>query len=345
MKAVKAGLSSFGMSAYVFHGPLLKVNPGFEITAVVERHKNLSRKDYSSSTLYRSFDEMIEDTSIELVIINTPDFLHYEYTKKALEKGKHVVVEKPFTSTYAEAEELIELARKKGSMLTVFQNRRWDGDFLTVKKVMEENLLGRLVEFESHFDRFRNYIQPSTWKEEPGAGTLYNLGSHMIDQACQLFGYPEAVHAVLSKNRDHSKVDDSFDLRLRYKGLKVTVKGSYLVKEPGPRYTLHGTEGSFLKWGIDPQEERLKQGWLPDETGFGEEEETDWGWLNTRLSGMDFRGQIKTVTGNYSHFYDNIYNDIRKGERIFVDPDQSAMVIRIIEKAFQSDRERKEISL
>ncbi len=345
MKTIKTGLASFGMSGYVFHGPLLRVNPGFEITAIVERHKNNSREYYGSSKLYRSYDELISDTDIELIVVNTPDHLHFEFARKAIENGKHVVVEKPFTSSYEEAEELIDLADKKGRVLTVFQNRRWDGDFLTVKKVKEEGMLGRLVEFESHFDRFRNFIQPNTWKEEEGAGTLYNLGSHMIDQACQLFGSPSGVHADLRLNRDESRVDDNYDLRLRYEGIKVTLKGSYLVKEPGPRYLLHGTQGSFLKWGIDPQEERLKQGILPDAPGFGDELEENWGLLNTQLKGLDFRGKIRTEPGNYPAFYNNLYHCIRFGEPLEVDPHEPAMVIRIIEAAFRSDREKREILL
>lgn len=345
MKTIKTGLASFGMSGYVFHGPLLRINPGFEISAIVERHERNSREYYGFSKLYRSFDELIMDPSIELIIVNTPDYLHYDFARKALEGGKHVVVEKPFTITSEEAEELIDIASKKGRVLSVFQNRRWDGDFLTVKKVIREKMLGRLVEFESHFDRFRNFIQPGTWKEEEGAGTLYNLGSHMIDQACQLFGFPSGVQADLRRNRDHSKVDDSYDLRLRYDGIKVTLKGSYLVKEPGPRYILHGTQGSFLKWGIDPQEERLKGRILPDSPGFGEEGEENWGILNTHLHGLDFRGKIKTEPGNYNAFYNNIYRCIRLGEPLQIDPREPAQVIRIIEAAFRSDREKREISL
>lgn len=346
-KVINVALSSFGMSSLVFHGPLLKVNPNFLISKILERTKELSKDIYPEATIVRNFDDIINDTNIDLVVVNTPDDSHYEYTKKALEAGKHVIVEKPFVQNIQQGEELIELARQKGLVLTVFQNRRWDGDFMTVKKVIEDGLLGRLVEFESHFDRYRNYIQPDTWKENPdtGAGITFNLGSHMIDQAIVLFGKPTAVDADIRIMRTDGKVDDYYDINLYYDKVKVKCKSSYLVREEGPRYILHGTNGSFLKWGIDPQEEQLKKGTLPGEGDWGEDVPEDWGVLNSEINGLHFEGAIETIPGDYRIFYNNLYRVLKNGEELFIKPEESLLGIKIIKAAFESSKAAKRINL
>ncbi len=347
-KTIKTGIASFGMSGMVFHAPLLHTNPGFEITAIVERNKDLSRERYGYSHLVRSFEELLQDAVIELIIVNTPDYLHYEQTKQAIEAGKHVVVEKPFTQTYEEGLELIALAKSKGLVLSVFQNRRWDGDFLTVQKVINDKMLGRLVTFESHFDRYRNFIQDNTWKEESSSGTgiIYNLGSHLIDQVIVLFGKPAAINADIRTLRTDGQVDDYFDIRLHYaENLSISVGGSMLVKEPGPRYIVHGTEGSFLKWGTDPQEQDLKEGKLPGQAVWGKENEEDWGLLNTTEKGKKFRGEIETIPGNYPAFYERLYKAIREGTEVPVKAEEAALGIRIINAAFLSMREGKVIKL
>ncbi len=243
---------------------------------------------------------LFSDPAIDLVLVNTPDHTHYDFARRALEAGKHVVVEKPFVLDVKEGEALIELASKKKKVLTVFQNRRWEGDFLTVRSIIDQKMLGRLVEYEAHFDRFRNFIRDS-WKEKAdnNTGTLYNLGSHLIDQALVLFGMPSGVYADIRKQRTGSQVDDLFDLSLYYPDVKVTLKGSYLVREQGPRFLVHGTEGSFVKYGADPQEEALNEGRFPDEPGWGTEPEDKWGILNTSIGGLHFRGKIETVAGCY----------------------------------------------
>ncbi|TVQ85990.1 MAG: oxidoreductase [Bacteroidetes bacterium] len=346
-KPVKTALASFGMSGLVFHGPLLHADNCFELTKVLERTKNESVKKYPNIQVVRHFDELCKDDSIELIIVNTPDHTHYELCKKALEHNKHVVVEKPFTQKYSEAIELIELAEQRNLLLSVFQNRRWDGDFLTVKKVISEKLLGRLVSYEAHFDRFRNFIQPETWKEDAytGTGTLFNLGSHLIDQALVLFGKPDAVTADIRALRSNSSIDDTFELWLHYPQVRVSLSASYLVREPGPRFELHGTEGSFLKWGIDPQEEELKKDAVPGSIGWGEEPESEFGLLHTTLDGKDIKERIATIPGDYTAFYNNIYRAIRRGEKLAVEPGEAAMVIKIIEAAFLSQNEKRQIKI
>jgi len=336
------------MSGMVFHAPLLHSNEGFEISAIAERNKSLSREKYVYPRLVRSFDELLADQEIELIIVNTPDPLHYEQTKRAIQAGKHVVVEKPFTQKFSEATELIELANKSNLVLTVFQNRRWDGDFLTVQKVIRDKMLGRLVSYESRFDRYRNYIQENTWKEEQvtGAGIVYNLGSHLIDQVLVLFGNPNYVNAEIKTLRTSGKVDDFFHIQLEYnKNISISVGGSMLVREPLPRYALHGTDGSFLKWGNDPQEQDLRDGKIPGQEGWGKENEVNWGLLNKVEKGEKFRGPIETIPGNYQLFYDGLYNAIRNKTEVPVNAMEAALVIKVINAAFESGRKGKKITI
>ena len=347
MSKIQVGLASFGMSGMVFHAPILTHHPGFQLSKILERSKNEVKKIYPDITSVRSFDELIDDDRIELVVVNTPDITHFEYARKALEAGKHVVVEKPFTRTLAQGEDLLSLADKKNRVLSVFQNRRWDGDFLTVRKIIENQWLGRLVEFESNYMRYRNYIQSNSWKESSvqGIGLTYNLGSHMIDQAVTLFGMPDAVWADSDSMRTDSEIDDYYHIRLIYPEIKVTLKASYLVREETPRYTLHGTNGSFLKYGIDPQEEMLKQGGNPSMPDWGKEPEEQWGILNTEINGIHIRGKVETVAGNYAAYYDNIYNVIRKRAEPEVLPEQALSVIYLIEAAMESSRSGQTVEL
>jgi scyllo-inositol 2-dehydrogenase (NADP+) len=345
--SIKTAISSFGMSGLVFHGPLLKVNPGFEVVNVLERTKNNSQNLFPDANIVRSFNEILENNEVELVIINTPDKYHYEMAKQAILHGKHIIVEKPVTLRSNEANELVLLARKKGVIFTVYQNRRWDGDFRTVQKVLAEGKLGRLIEFESHYDRYRNFITPESWKEEGDefAGVLYNLGSHMVDQVFVLFGKPSAVTAQLKIVRTGGIVTDYYDIRLEYKTFAALLKCSYLVKKPGPRYILHGELGSFFKFGIDPQEELLKAGNLPVGESWGTEQAEEWGKLFYEEYGKDFEEVIETLPGNYNTFYDNVFEVIRNGAELFVKPEEAVEVLKILEACILSNREKRTVVL
>ena len=340
MHPIKTGIASYGMSGLVFHAPLLHVHPGFDIVKIVERSQKGSKERYPYINVVRSFEELINDAQLELIIVNTPDATHFDYCKAALEAGKHVVVEKPFAITTEEAGKLIQISKKHRKLLSVFQNRRWDGDYLTVKKIVTKKLLGRLVSFESHFDRYRNFIQPGTWKEERNAGAeiVYNLGAHMIDQAYELFGMPRSVSADIGIQRTGGAADDFYNIVMRYDIFHCSLKAAYLVREEGPRYILHGTEGSFLKWGIDPQESDLKAGKYPNEAEWGKEPQKLWGKLNTEWNGLHFSGTIETIAGNYLAYYNNIFDAIRLGTELIVQPEQSLEVIRIIEAVIESNR-------
>lgn len=344
-KKIKTALLSYGMSGEVFHVPLLEAHKGYEVTAILQR--NPTKPPRHPYRIARDYREILNDQSVELVIVNTPNETHFPFASDALSAGKHVIVEKPFTVTTREAEELMALARKNNSILTVFQNRRWDADFLTVRKIVEGALLGKLVECEIHYDRYRNYIEPDTWKEEvkPGTGILYNLGSHLIDQALVLFGMPDYVDARLGIQRPGGRVDDFFDIRMQYDGFFVILKSSYLVREQGPRFILHGTEGSFLKGGIDPQEQDLKDKKIPGSPGWGAEQKECWGKLNTTMDGEHFEGPYETVPGNYLAFYNNVYDAVRAGRPLAVKPEEARDVIHLIEACQQSNQDRRAVKI
>ncbi len=346
-RPVKTALASYGMSGQVFHGPSLKVNKDFEVVQILERSKKLSKGLFPEAEIVRSYNEILQNEKVELVIVNTPDELHYEMAKQAIEAGKHIVVEKPVTHRSAEAEELTRLAKAKGLVFSVYQNRRWDGDFRTVQQVMDEAKFGRLIEFESHFDRYRTFIAPNTWKEKGDefSGVLYNLGSHMVDQAYVLFGMPKALTAHLKIVRKNGVVSDYYDIRLEYNGFAALLKCSYLVKDQGPRYTIHGELGTFYKLGLDPQEELLKAGHLPNEENWGAEPPEEWGTLFYEEDGEDVEELVETIPGDYNIFYTNVYEAIRKGAELFVKPEETVDVLKILEACLKSNAEKRTVSL
>jgi predicted dehydrogenase len=346
MQPINTAILSFGMSGKLFHAPFLQVHEGFHFHAVLERSKNLAQEIYPEVKTYRSLEDLLADETIELVIVNTPNYTHYDYAKKALEAGKHVIVEKPFVVNAAEGEELISLAGQKGLMLSPFQNRRWDSDFLTVKKIVEEDWLGEMVEAEFHFDRYKQELSPKQHKEVPGPGTgaLYDLGAHIIDQALLLFGEPEAVFGDIRIVRPISKVDDYFEVLLYYPKLRVRLHGSYLVREPLPSYMLHGARGSFLKWRADVQEAALLEGRSPGTPDWGVEPVTERGLLHTEKNGTVIRETIPTVQGNYLHYFDGIYEAVRNGADLPVTGRQAINTIRVIEAAFRSSEEKSVVT-
>jgi len=344
--SINTALCSFGMSGLVFHSPFLTINPHFNFYAVWERSKNEAQQKFPEVKTYRWLEEMLADPLVELVIVNTPNYTHYEYTKKALLAGKHVIVEKPFTTNLEEANELIEIAKKEKKVLSVYQNRRYDSDFKTIRKIINENLLGELVEVEMHFDRFREELSPKQHKEipGPGAGVLFDLGSHLIDQALTLFGTPEKVFADIRVIRPLSKVDDYFELLLYFKNLRVRLKASYVVREALPGYILHGLKGSFIKAKTDVQETMLQAGNMPGGKDWGIEPESEKGLLHTEKDGKIIREYVQSEQGNYDDYYTAIYEAIRNNKPLPVTAEEGANVIKIIETAFNSSKEGKVIN-
>ena len=336
-------LLSFGMSGEVFHAPLLAAHSKFKLAKIVDRKSDRARNRYPDVTVTRQVDDVFKDDAIELVVVNTPNETHHAFVKAALEAGKHVIVEKPLTVTAQEADDLIALAAKNKKVLSVFQNRRWDGGFLTLQNILAQGLVGRVAEFEVHYDRYRNYIEPNTWKEvaAPGTGILYNLGSHLIDQVLVLFGKPLQVDARIGAQRTGGVVDDFYDLRFQYRDFLAIIKSSYLVKEPGPQYILHGVDGSFVKFGIDPQEQALKDGKVPGDAGWGIEDQSLWGTLN--ITGG--RKKIETIAGDYLLFYENIFLAIRNSHPLAVKAEDAREVIRIIEACYESNKQHRAIEV
>ncbi|CAH8283684.1 putative dehydrogenase [Mariniflexile fucanivorans] len=347
MKPINTALCSYGMSGHVFHAPFISANPNFNLYGVYERTKNETHKQHSKAKIFRTLESMLIDDNIELVVINTPNVTHYDFTKKAINAGKHVIVEKPFTATVAQAEELIELAKEKNLLISVYQNRRYDSDFKTVKKVLNDGLLGTIVEAEMHYDRYEPVLSYKTHKETPteAVGSLYDLGSHLIDQALVLFGMPEAIFADLNSFRPKSKVGDYFDLKLFYPSHRVILKSSYYVREALPGYIIHGTNGSFIKPKTDVQEKDLQSGKIPGTCNWGTESDKDNGWLHTEMDGEIIKKHIPTLKGDYMAYYDGIYETLRNNKQVPVSAEEGLNVIKIIELALKSHKERKVIYL
>ena len=337
---INTALCSFGMSGLVFHSPFLNINPHFNFYAVWERSKNIAAQKYPSVKTYRTLEDMLADELVELVIVNTPNYTHFEYAKKALKADKHVIIEKPFTVDVTEAKELIELAKKHNKTLSVYQNRRYDSDYKTLKKVVDDKMLGELVEVEMHFDRYREELSPKQHKETPGLGTgvLYDLGAHLIDQALQLFGNPRKVFADIRIIRPQSLVDDYFELLLYYEKLRVRLKASYAVREALPGYILHGLKGSFIKPKTDVQETMLQQGIIPGGENWGTEPETEKGLLHTEIDGKIIREYIPSFQGNYNEYYNAIYESIRNNKPLPVTAEEGMAVVQIIQTAFESSK-------
>jgi len=347
MQKINAALCSFGMSGWVFHAPFIHAHNGFNLYGVYERSKDLAAEKYPSIKTYRSLDAMLADENIDLVVVNTPNATHYEFAKKALQAGKHIIVEKPFTIDINEGEELVALAKQQNKIVSVYHNRRWDSDFLTVKKVVDNAMLGDVVEAEIHFDRFKEELSPKTHKETPGPGTgaLYDLGSHLIDQAIQLFGMPEAVFGDIAIMRPVSKVDDYFEVIFYYPSKRVRLKGTYVARETVPSYIIHGSKGSFLKSRADVQETSLQAFKIPGGNDWGIEPETEKGLLHTEYKGKIIKENITTEKGNYMNYYDSVYNAITKNIQPVVTAEDGLNVIKIIKAAFTSNEEKRIVRL
>lgn len=351
MQLVKAGLCAFGMSGKVFHAPFLKEHPGFFLSGIVERSKEESKDKYPEATIYRSVEEMLEKADIELVIINTPVQTHYEYARKALEAGKNIIVEKPFTVNVSEAEELVKLAEDKGLFLSVYQNRRFDRDFLKVKEILSSDNLGNIKEAEIRFDRFRTEPSGKQHKESPdqmGSGSLHDLGAHLVDQAIQYFGYPEKLFADVFSMKGSEFANDYFEILLFYKNdLRVRLKSSVFTKEDHYAYKIHGDRGTFLQERTDNQENELVSGAIPV---YGKEwaqplKEPDGivNFLNEK--GETERMETSSEAGNYMDYYQQIYEHIVFGYPLPSPGKEVILNMKIIDASLESSEEEKVVVL
>ena len=342
MKAIPSALLSYGMSGRIFHAPFLEIHPGFELVGSYERSQKNIQKAYPGTYSYDSLEEVIQDEDIELIIVNTPIPTHFDYASKALRAGKHVVVEKAFTNSTAEAIELQKIAQEEGKHIFVYQNRRWDSDFLTVKKVYESGQLGDIVEAEFHFDRYNGAKSPKMHKElpGPGAGIIFDLGPHIIDQALYLFGKPTHVFADLRKTRPGTEVEDLFEILLYYPEMRVRLKAGYYFKVPVPAFQLHGKLGSFIKTRSDRQEADLDAGRKPQGDSWGQEGPNDFGVIQVDGGNPE---RVPSEKGNFMAFYENVFQTLRGSESPAVGVQAGINSMRVIDAAIESSRGKKVI--
>lgn len=345
MKKIKTGIIGFGLSGKTFHGSLLKANPNFEITKVFSSRIEEVKEFIPTAKAVQKIEEILNDPEIELLVITGPNSTHYEQAKLALLNGKHVVCEKPFVTKVSEGAELIQLAHDKKLILTVFQNRRWDSDFLTVSELIKSGRLGVIKQFESHFDRWRPHTRVGKWKEiaGEGVGTFYDLGAHLIDQALCLFGTPDFLFADLGEQKGIKGVDDYFHVLMKYGEMRVILHSSSYILET-PRFQIYGDGGSFVKYGFDVQEDSLRAGHDPNGTHFGWE---DTGFCGTFKNFEDETTEtIQTMRGDYISFYNSLYQAIEKKDfsLIPVQPQSSLEVIKMIEILNLSSQEKRWIS-
>lgn len=332
---LSVGLVGFGMVAERFHAPLISVEPALRLTHVVERRHQRSKEIYPDVTVVRSLDELLK-TEVDLVIVLTPNETHYPLARQALEAGKHVVIDKPMTVTSKEADDLISCAERHRRVLSVFHNRRWDGDFLALRKLVESGRLGEIVELESRFDRFRPEPKGG-WREDegPGTGVLYDLGSHLLDQALALFGPPEAVLAEIQTQRAGVSADDWFRVLLDYPKMRVCLGASCLAAGPKARFKVRGTRGAWIKHGLDPQEAELARGLTPGEN-WGVEQAEAWG----TLYGENSSQRIETEPGAYPEYYRLLAKALIEGGKPPVEAEEARDVIHGLELCRKSFERR-----
>lgn len=345
MSKIRAGLVGFGMAGRVFHGPLLSSVEGIELAAAMERSTNRAAERYPDVKIYRSLEEMLADGSLDLFVVATPSATHFEVAREILLAGKNLVVDKPMSTASAQVAELIGLARERKVLLAPFQNRRWDSDFLTVKKLLAEGSLGQLVHFESRFDRWRPLAPTDRlWKEDPvSGGVLVDLGSHLVDQALALFGKPESVWAELLREREWARTNDGFEIRLRYPSFAVVLGANCLSLPAGPRFHLRGSKGNYWKHGLDPQEAALNKVKLIDDLHWGEEPRSEWGVLHVEANGATAAQPVQTIAGNYRLYYAGVRDALLGKAALPVAAVDAWRTARVLEWAQESSAKHREI--
>lgn len=343
---IPTGIAGFGYSGKVFHAPFVYAHAGYRLSAFVTTG-NEAAQLYPSAKIYRSFKEILAAGDLELIVLCTPHPLHVSQAIEAMRAGKHVVIEKPVAMNSRDAGKLISAASETGRQWFPYHNRRWDGDFLTVRQLISSGVLGHIVEFGSHFDRYSPVVMRAGWRylDEDGGGTLFDLGPHLIDQTIALFGKPDSVWCKLYHQRKESKASDSFDLKLFYPETTASLSAGVFMAESGPRFTVHGTKGSFIKYGTDPQEARLKNGRKSGAPATGRELKKYYGTLTTVSDGVIKRQQIPTFEGNYLRFYDNIYNVLTSGQAPEVSREDAMSNLQITEAAIRSNAEGRIVAL
>ena len=310
---IDVGLVGFGLGGRAFHAPIIHAVPGLRLAAIVQRSGDSARQFYPDAKIVRDLDELLAMPSISLIAIATPNETHFPFAKRCLQAGRHVVVDKPFTNTLAEAREIVEIARKQSRIVTVYQDRRFDGDFRTVTQMISREWLGRTVRFETAFDRCRPFIKANSWKEKPapGSGVFFDLGPHLVDQVLQLFGPPETVLADIRIEREGSLIEDAFDLTFYYEnGIRALMMQSMFAPDPRPHYRIQGTRGVYVKHTLDPQEALLRADHPANGEDWGVEPEKDWGTMTTWQGDQIAHHKVPTLRGDYRDFYAQVRDAI-----------------------------------
>ena len=360
MQDIGVAVIGFGLAGRVFHAPFVSAVPGLRLQAIVQRSGDQAAAAYPAQTtgvtVVRSLDEVLSNPEIQLVVVATPNETHFSLAKAALEAGKHVVVDKPFAATSDEASQLTNLARDRKCILAPFHNRRWDGDFLTIQQLISDGTLGHLVAMHSHFDRFRPSPRSGTWKEATSAanGMLFDLGPHLVDQALALFGTPDTLTASVRRERESTAIEDAFDIVLTFGALRATLSASMIAAEASPRFLLHGTTGSYRKYGLDPQEPTLVGGGkvpsLESAEEWLREPESAWGELTLAPDPVNApaileRTRVETRPGDYRGFYANVRDAIQQTSELAVTPADGWRVIRLLEMARESSQSGRTMSV
>jgi scyllo-inositol 2-dehydrogenase (NADP+) len=343
---IRAGLIGFGMAGRVFHAPLLSSVEGLELTAVLERHSDNAAQRYPGVTTYRTLEAMLDDGGLDLFVVATPNATHFPVARQLLQAGKNVVVDKPTAVKSAEIAELMSLASAVGSQLIPFHNRRWDSDFQTLYKLIREDLVGRIVHFESTLDRWRPApVGRAAWKEDPGqGGLLLDIGTHLADQALALFGMPEAVSADVTREREGGGSNDSFTVRLRYARFAVTLSANVLSSLARPRFHLRGDRGNYWKMGVDPQEAELNKVTRIDDRNWGHEAPGDWGTLSVDVDNCVVTRPVPSIPGDYRLFYAGVRDALLGKSRAPVPALSAWRTARLLEWAEESSNSRREIA-
>ena len=346
MQPIEVGLIGFGLAGRAFHAPVIRAVPGLHLTAILQRTGNEAAEKYPDLRIVRTLEELLAIREIRLVVIATPNDSHYSLAMQCLEAGREVVVDKPFTTTLEEAKSLMEFAKQRGRLISVYQNRRYDGDFQAIRKLVVEGTLGRIVRFETHYDRYRLQLKPGAWRETGrlGSGILFDIAPHLIDHALVLFGLPEAVTADVRIERENAVADDAFDIMFHYPhALRAALRSSILAAAPRPRFVLLGTEGSFVKQTVDPQENNLRHGNIPKDGPWGAEPEENWGVLTVPEGEKLMQRRIASANCDFRDYYANLRDALMGKAEAAVSPEWAINVMRLLELARESSEQRRTI--
>jgi predicted dehydrogenase len=340
---IEVGLVGFGLAGRAFHAPVIGAVPGLHLAAILQRSGTAAAEKYPGVRIVRSIDELLAMPEVRLVVIATPNETHYPFARQCLEAGRNVLVDKPFTTTLEEAKSLVDIAKETGRLLTVYQNRRYDGDFQAIRKLVADGTLGRIVRLETTYDRFRPQLKPGAWRETagPGSGILFDIAPHLIDHALVLFGLPEAVTADVRTERENAAADDAFDITLHYSnGMRAVLRSSILAAAPRPRFVLLGTQGSFVKQTFDPQEMNLRRGSIPEGKPWGYEPEENWGVLTVPSGDSFTERRIPSASSDYRDYYANVRDAILGRAALAVTPAYALDIMRLLELARESSQKR-----